>query len=202
MIFRIFIAFIALLCIYIGYDSGAIMWSKHSANKAEEWQIQETAAADITIVEFLDYSCRHCQDFHPIVMRSLERDGKARYIIKPIPSEADSTGTKAAQLVYAAGRQGKFFEAHNILIENFRVVDDEYARKVAEQLELNAEQLLQDMADPKIEKMLQKNLKNLKGMRGNYVPALLVNNRVLFEVTSILPTSDELLGLFNRARTL
>ena len=202
MIFRIFIAAIALLCVYIAYDSAAIMWAKSSAHKAEDSQIQAAADADITVVEFLDYACDQCQNFHPVMARALERDGKIRYIVKPIVAKQDDTGAPAAKLVYAAGRQGKFFEAHNMLIENYRTIDTAYVKNMAAQLGLDANQLLKDMDDPKTDKILQKNAKNLENMKGKFIPSLLVNNDILLVVTEKIPSSDELLSLFNRARTL
>jgi protein-disulfide isomerase len=206
MIFRIFITIIALFCVYIAYDSAVIAWGKFSAHKVENGAVQAPADADISVVEFLDYSCVHCQDFHPVLMRALERDGKIRYIVKPVlpsgASDEEQTGMQAAELAYAAGRQGKFIEAHNILIENFRTIDEDYVRNLAEQLGLDADQLLADMRDPDIRKTLERNRKNLARIKGRFVPSLLVNNKVLLEVTERMPSNDELLGLFNRARTL
>ncbi len=202
MIFRIFIALIALLCVYIAYDSAVIAWAKSSAHKVEHNNVQTPEGADINVVEFLDYSCGHCQEFHPILMRALERDGKIRYIIKPVTSDENEVGTQAAKLVYAAGRQGKFIEAHNILIENFRGVDDDFARDLASRLDIDADKLLEDMRDPDIGKILDKNKKNLANIKGQFVPTLLINNKILLEIAVRMPSNDELLSLFNKARAL
>ncbi len=202
MVFRIFIAVIALVCVFIGYDSAVIAWGKAAAQRAENGQVQASADADITVVEFLDYSCPQCQNLHPVLTRALERDGKVRLVIKPTFSEQDDTGLASAKLVYAAGRQGKFIEAHNILITNFRTIDDEYARNIAAQLDIDADQLLTDMDDPDIEKTLRKNVKNLQRMKGRVVPSLLIDNKVLVSVTDNMVSSDDLLSLFNRTRRL
>ena len=202
MFFRIAIAVLALLSGYIIYDLSLIAMAKHSAHKAEAAYIQGAEDADLTLVEFLDYGCGACQDLHPRLTRALERDGNVRYIIKPLPGNVDPNGPSAAKLLYAAGMQGKFAEAHNLLITNFRAVDDEYVSTFAANLALDEVRLRSDMDSEAVAKQLEKNFKDLKNMKGRFIPALLVNGDVLVEVADRIPTSDELLSLFNRARTL
>jgi protein-disulfide isomerase len=40
---------------------------------------------DVTLVEFLDYSCGFCKQAHPEVMELLETDGNIRFIVKEFP---------------------------------------------------------------------------------------------------------------------
>ena len=202
MIFRIFIAVIALACSYFIYDGGKILLAKYTAERAENSYVSGPENSDITVVEFLDYGCSHCQNLHPILMRALTRDGKIRYIPRPIPSAQGENGTTAARMAYAAGRQGQFINAHTMLIENFRPIDDLYIANFAAELDLDIQQLQADMEDPEINDILNDNLNTLKTLKGHVVPALLIDKEIMLLVTGTLPDTDELLSLFNRARTL
>lgn len=202
MIFRIFIGFIALLCVFLAFDSGRIAFAKLDANSADEAVVFAPEQADITVVEFLDYACGPCQALHPVLMRALEQDSRIRYIVLPVASDLGERETQAAKLVYAAGRQGQFAEAHKMLIENYRMIDSAYISNFALELGLDTQKLEADIQDANLDRQLEKNAKALQRMKGRTVPALLINGSVLLSVTQDIPTSDELLSLFNRARTL
>ena len=92
--------------------------------------------------------------------------------------------------------------AHNILIENYRPIDDSFITTFAQILQLDEQQLRSDMQDPEIEERLIDNIKMLKKLRGNYIPALLMDGKILFQVADYMPDSDEILSLFNQARAL
>ena len=202
MIFRIFIGVIALLSALLIYDIGKLMLVKHAVYNVEESHVLGQKDGDLELVEFLDYSCRNCQNLHPVLMRTLERDGNVRYLIRPIHAGPDTDGTRAGLLVYAAGRQGKFEMAHNVLIENFRPIDDSFIASFAQTLQLDEQQLRSDMQDPELEEMLIDNFENLKVLKGEFVPALLMNGKVLAQVAGTVPDSDQILSLFNQARAL
>lgn len=202
MLFRTFIALIGLICVYLVYDATNIVWAKSYAYNADKNEILSVENADLTIVEYLDYSCTHCQDLHPLLTRSLKQDGKVNYIIRPIISGQNENGTKAAQLVYAAGQQDRFFEAHKILIENFRIIDDAYIDGLALQIGLNAAKLREDMQSQATQDRLQENTNSLRKFKVKTIPAILAGDRVMYEVRENLPDSQELLNLFTYARAL
>lgn len=202
MFFRIFISLAVLLGAYIIYDTVGVAIAKHNAVQVEDGYVTAADGADLTVVEFVDYGCVHCQEIYPILMRAVERDKKIRLIVKPIPSLQGDNGTQAALLAYAAGRQGKFVEAHKALIENFRPIDSNYISNFALQVGLDTEQLEADMADPDLIKQPQDNIKTLAGLKAQSLPTFLVGDQVLFQVRDEMPNSDELVSLFNYARTL
>ena len=201
MIFRIFIAFMALLCVYTVYDTAKVAMAKSSALKANDAYVLEAKNADLTVVEYIDYACIDCQQMHPVLMRSINRDGKIKLIVRPLPSFQSESGTQAGLLVYAAGRQGKFIEAHKALIADFRTIDGNYISNFALKVGLDTEKLESDLADPSLIDHLNDNVKSLKAFRGETIPALLIGDRILMQINNI-PDSDELVSLFAQARTL
>ncbi len=74
------------------------------------------ADAKITLVEFYDPECESCAVFAPIVKKILkEYEGKIRLVARYMPLHPNSL--KAATFTEAAGEQGKYWEAQNLLFE-------------------------------------------------------------------------------------
>lgn len=201
MIFRFFIVVIGLCCALMAYDSARLMLIKSSMRDADGSYVMTSPQADLTVVEFLDYSCPKCQKTHPIILKALERDGRIRYIPRP-GAYPESPGMDAAKLAYAAGRQGKFMDAHMHLIENFRVIDEAYIDTFALKLELDATQLHNDYKDPELIDIVSKNKDSLIALKGASIPTFLIGNKIMLNVLRDLPTTEELLSLFNKARAL
>lgn len=70
--------------------------------------------AKVTIVEFLDPECEACATFGPKVKSMLsENEGKIRLVIRYMPFHPSSM--KAAHLLEAAGEEGKFWQALDLI---------------------------------------------------------------------------------------
>lgn len=92
--------------------------------------------AKVTIVEFGDYQCTYCARFHKetrdAVLKNFVSTGKARFLFKDFtlndlaPSESDKLGvlarasSLAAIASYCAADQGKFWEYHDQLYNNWK----------------------------------------------------------------------------------
>lgn len=75
-----------------------------------------SADAPVTIVEFLDPECESCAAFNPIVKKVLkENEGKAKLVVRYMPLHPNSLS--AATFIEAAGEQGKYWEAEDLLFE-------------------------------------------------------------------------------------
>lgn len=70
--------------------------------------------AKVTLVEFLDPECESCAAFSPIVKKILkENDGRIRLVVRYMPLHPNSLS--AATFIEAAGEQGKYWEAQEML---------------------------------------------------------------------------------------
>ncbi|WP_114964697.1 DsbA family protein [Alkalilacustris brevis] len=61
---------------------------------------------DVTLVEFVDYSCGFCKRAHPEVMDLLERDGNIRFVVKEFPilgPESEQASRFAIAVLQSAG---------------------------------------------------------------------------------------------------
>jgi protein-disulfide isomerase len=70
--------------------------------------------APVTVVEFLDPECESCAAFSPVMKRILsDYDGKVRLVVRYMPLHPNSLF--AATFTEAAGEQGKYWEAQELL---------------------------------------------------------------------------------------
>ncbi len=78
---------------------------------------EATAAA--VIVEFGDYQCPACGQAHPILKQFLkDHDDSVYFVFRHFPLTAvHQNANDAARSAEAAGKQGKYWEMHNILFE-------------------------------------------------------------------------------------
>jgi protein-disulfide isomerase len=200
MKFWIGIGIIGLLSLALVVDSARVYLTKLQIADVESAYVFGPDNADLTVIEFVDYSCATCRALEPFLSQAIERDGKVRLIPKPLFAKGHKEGEAAAFLAYAAGRQGKFKEAHRELLKNYRVVDETYITAFAENLELDAAQLRADLKDPQIAKIINKNRSQLVALKSGYTPTLLIGAHLLYPISNPVPSTDALLTLFAQGR--
>ena len=107
--------------------------------------------APITVIEFADFACPHCQEYSPVIHNVIDEyvaAGQAKFEYRMFISAADPTyGPYTAKLAECASEQvdGGFFAAHDVLFEIGRArgrFNDQTARTIADRLGLNYSQLL------------------------------------------------------------
>jgi protein-disulfide isomerase len=94
--------------------------------------------APVTVVEFTDYQCPYCRQFHTQTFDSFKRDwidtGKVHFITRDLPLDFHANAMAAASAARCAGDQGKFWELRNAMILNSDQLDgpsiDRYAREL------------------------------------------------------------------------
>jgi len=79
----------------------------------------------------------------------------------------------------AAHQQGKFWEFHSELFKNYNKLNDEKFDEIAQSIGLEMEQFKQDMQNPALSAMVQRDLKDgvEAGVRGT--PSIFINGRML-----------------------
>ena len=89
---------------------------------------------------------------------------------------------KAAIAALAAGKQGKFWEAHEKLFSNQKELSDTKVEAIAGEIGLDMEQFNKDLKDPAIASLINRDLNdgrkaNIPGTPAVYVNGKLVNQR-------------------------
>jgi protein-disulfide isomerase len=107
--------------------------------------------APVTLVEFGDFACPHCQEYFTQTERFIDEyvmTGKAKFEYRMFISGADPTyGPYTARLAECAAdqRDGGFWPAHDILFETGRTqqrFNDRIARTLADEMDLNFTDLI------------------------------------------------------------
>lgn len=106
--------------------------------------------APVTIIEFADFACPHCQDYQPTMARFVEefvKTGKAKFEYRMFISGADPVwGRYTAQVAECAAEQedGAFWPTHDVLFElgSRGRFNQETAKMVADRVGLDYAELL------------------------------------------------------------
>lgn len=134
--------------------------------------------APVTIVEFSDFQCPYCAQLLPTLKEVLKAfPKKVKLIYKQYPLPFHAQAKNAAKASLAAGEQGKFWEMHDIIFENFTKLSPEKFVEFAGQIGLDVAKFTADYNSDKYEKQIQEEiaLGNSVGVTGT--PTLFVNGK-------------------------
>lgn len=116
----------------------------------------------------------------PLLEQVLERYPKdVKVVYKNYPLRNHRYAQKAAAAALAAEKQGKFWEFHDLLYENYNKLNDEKVIEISKELGLDVEKLLRDMKNPQILALISqdKTEGDRAGVRGT--PTIFINGRQL-----------------------
>lgn len=148
--------------------------------------------AKVTIVEFLDPECEACAAFHPIMKKVLkDYDGKVRLVVRYMPLHPNSLS--AATFTEAAGEQGKYWEAQELLFKKQPEWGTKHGqpanapkpdvnalfRGYAKELNLNVEQMNSAFAENKFAEKINRDKKDGESLYVQRTPTVFVNGRKL-----------------------
>jgi protein-disulfide isomerase len=101
-----------------------------------------SATAKIGIVEFSDYQCLYCRDFHRKQFARLKKEyidaGVVRFIHKDLPLRMHPQAVPAAIAAHCAGAQGRFWDMHDALFAHQGRLGPNLYPELARQLNLDA----------------------------------------------------------------
>ncbi len=138
-------------------EATTVAVSKVPAVDAKTEYIQGDANAAVTIVEYSDFQCPFCERFHG-TMKQIMADykGKVRWILRPFPLSFHPEAVNAAVAAECAGRQGKFWDYADKLIENQSTLGADLYKKLATDLGLDAGKLATCQADKSVTELVNK----------------------------------------------
>ena len=101
-----------------------------------------SATAKIGIVEFSDYQCLYCRDFHRQQFARIRKEyidtGVAQFIHKDLPLPVHPQAIPAALAAHCAGAQGRFWDMHDALFVHQGRLGQNLYPELARQLKLDA----------------------------------------------------------------
>jgi protein-disulfide isomerase len=103
---------------------------------------------------------------------------KLKLVFKNFPLPHHKFGIEAATAALAAHAQGKFWEFHYKLFENYRALNDAKIQEIAKELELDMERFNRDMRDSSIQKLIARDIDDGQQIGLEGVPIIFVNGKV------------------------
>jgi protein-disulfide isomerase len=114
----------------------------------------------------------------PAIHRLLEEyKGKVRFVVKMYPYRYRDFAHIAAEAALAAWDQGKFWEMHQMLLENSPRLDRESLIQYAAKLGLDVERFTRDLDKMKHSGMIERDKKLAEAMDLYNTPAFFFNGR-------------------------
>ena len=138
--------------------------------------------APVTIAIYDDFECPYCAKSVPLLKQVVEKySGSVKMAFKNFPLSSHRNARNAALTALAANQQGKFWEVHDLLYENYNSLNPKKIDDLATQTGLDMEQLKKDRADPQLNALITRDINEgtAIGVRGT--PTIFINGRLLQE---------------------
>src|SRR5262245_47198669 len=150
---------------------------------AEPPNVRGANNSPVTLEEFADFECPACGKFYPI-MKSIEKEygNRIRDVFREFPLSQHVHAMPAARAAEAAGKQGKFWEMHDLLYQdtetwtkapNVLLQFDGYAKRIG----LDVERFKHDQVTEEVKKRIL--LDHVRGvsMKLHSTPTLYLNGQ-------------------------
>jgi len=139
-------------------------------------------SAPVTLAIFDDFECPYCAQTVPLLKQVVEKyPGKVKLAFKNFPLSSHRNARNAALTALAANRQGKFWNVHDLLYENYNSLNPQKIDALAAQTGLDMEQLKKDRVDPQLNAQISKDIEEGTNVGVRGTPTIFVNGRLLQE---------------------
>lgn len=194
--FKVFFGVFALIVLFLAFQIYLIHRTYAALDDVPAEYSYGPEDADLTVVEFVKYTCPHCRTIHPVIMEAVSRDGHVRYIPRPLPSDR----VQDAQFVYAAGQQGLFKVVHSILLQDPNILAEGALMTIAEGLDVDTEKLKIDMEGDEVRRLINDNIKVFLNIGGSRTPTFMIGQKIMYVPEEKMPTVEDFLKMFEEAR--
>lgn len=146
----------------------------------------------VTLTEYGDYQCPYCKSYYPIIkqVQAAYKD-QITFQFRNYPlNQIHPHAFEAARAAEAAGKQGKYFEMHDLLYEN----QDTWASATnvseifagyAEQLGLNVDQFKADSASTAVSDIINADIKAGQAIGIDSTPTFTINGKKINTPTDV-----------------
>ncbi len=136
---------------------------------------------DIVMVEFLDYKCGFCKKAHPEVAELIRTDGNIKYIVKefPILGEQSVLASRFAISVLQNTNPEIYAEVNNTLMMFRGEISLTTLERVARDLDLDVDVIMQGMTDPSVTDVIAQNRALAQRMQINGTPGFVIGDQMV-----------------------
>lgn len=161
--------------------SGASALTVSAINDNEN--IKGNKEATTTLIEYSDFQCPACGAYYPIVKKITEDlSGQIKFAYRNFPLPQHKNARLAATVAEAAGKQGKFWEMHDLIFQNQSDWSEEknasaIFAKYAQDLNLDLARFQTDIASEEIKAKIENDSQS--GIRAgvNSTPSFFLNGK-------------------------
>jgi predicted DsbA family dithiol-disulfide isomerase len=134
--------------------------------------------AAVTLAVFDDYQCPYCAQLETLFQQVLEKyPDDVKLVVKHFPIRSHNMALKGALAALSANNQGKFWEFHTKLFENFRSLSDQKIEEIATELNLDMQKFLKDQQTPAVKNLIFRDVQNAHEIGVNATPTLFINGK-------------------------
>lgn len=140
---------------------------------------------NISVVEFLDPECESCAIFHPIIRKVYkEYYSDIKLVVRYLPNHKNSKF--AVKILEASREQNKYEEVLSVIFEKQPIWAQHNNEKpellwtfLAQIEGLNIDKLKEDMKNPKIDEIIEIDIKDANALNVRGTPTIFVNEKRL-----------------------
>lgn len=156
--------------------------------KSTDW-VKGNTESKVVMIEYSDFQCPACAFYYNIINTLMREYGsKMKFVYRHFPlKQIHKNAALAAWTTEAAGKQGKFWQMHDLLFENQEVWSEQESPKgifadYAKSLSLDVAQFEADMNSQDIKDKVENSLKTGEQLGVNATPTFYLNGKKLGNV--------------------
>lgn len=115
-----------------------------------------------------------------------------KLVIKHFPLRNHEFARQAAAAALAADRQGKFWELHQALFENYNKLNEEKIEALAREVGLDMQRLAIDSASEEVQALIDRDLADGQALEVKGTPTIFINGKVFRQGNIFEVIEDEL----------
>lgn len=157
-------------------------------------------SAPVTIVEFADYQCGFCRQFHlrtfPEIRKKYIDTGQVRFVSRDLPLGFHANALRAAEAARCAGDQGQFWPMRDTLITNAGNLSEAAILSCAGKLGLKRKPFRSCLTSGKYRQAIQSDLAEASALHIDGTPTFIVGKSTAEGVDGVLLEGSQPLQAF------
>jgi Na+/H+ antiporter NhaA len=135
--------------------------------------------APVTIVEYGDYECPYCAHAAPTIQKLLDRlPDELRYVWRHLPlTDVHPDAQNAAEAAESAGAQGKFWEMHDVLLDEQAELGPADLYRHADDIGLDLNQFAEDLRRRRFGQRVAEDVASADASGVSGTPTFFINGR-------------------------
>jgi protein-disulfide isomerase len=134
--------------------------------------------APLTMVEFTDYQCSFCRQFHlatfPEIRKKYIDTGKVRFVTRDLPLDFHANAFPAAEAARCAGEQGEFWKMRDTMITNANALGPEKLVEYAQTIPIDVAKFRACLDSHKYKDAVRKDFDEAASLRIEGTPTFLI----------------------------